>query len=49
MDTIIALAILIIGLLCYGIDFCTLFTFVSVAISLYENWIDYANDKAAKR
>lgn len=49
MDAIIALAISIIGFLCCDIDFCTLFTFVSVAISLYKKWIDYTNDKAARR
>lgn len=49
MDAIIALAVSIIGFLCCGIDFCTLFTFVSVAISLYKKWINYANDKTAKR
>lgn len=49
MDAIIALAISAIGCKFCSIDFCTLFTFVSVAISLYKNWIDYTNDKATRR
>ena len=49
LDAIIALAISAIGHVFCGIDFCMLYTFVSSAIVLYRNWIDYTNDKTAKR
>lgn len=49
MDVIIALVISVIGCSCCNFDWGTLYTFVSIAISLYEIWIDYANDKTAKR
>lgn len=41
MDAIIALVVSCMGYLCCGIDFCTLFTFVSTALSLYS----YTNEK----
>lgn len=40
MKAIIALVVSFIGYVCYDIDFCTLYTFVSVALSLYG----YSND-----
>lgn len=43
MAIIIALVISFIGYMCYGIDFCTLYTFVSIALSLY----DFTHDKTA--
>ncbi len=49
MDAIIALVISAIGYEFYNMDFCTLFTFVSVANTLYKNWINYTNDKATRR
>ena len=45
MDAIIALVVSFLGYMCCDIDFCTLFTFVSIALSIY----DYINDKTAKR
>lgn len=49
MEAIIGLVISILGYVCYGIDFCTLFTFVSVAIDIYKILADYTNDKATRR
>ena len=49
MDAIIVLAISALGYAFCGIDFCTLYTFVSTALTLYKNWLDYSNDKAARR
>lgn len=40
MEAIIGIVISLTGYLCYGIDFCTLFTFVSVAITLYRSWLE---------
>ncbi|MDE6026301.1 MAG: hypothetical protein K2G45_12725 [Lachnospiraceae bacterium] len=45
MDAIIGLVVSFLGYMCYDIDFCTLFTCVSIALSLY----DYINDEAANR
>lgn len=49
MDAIIALVVSVLGYQFYGFDFCTLFTFISVANTLYKSWINYINDKTAKR
>lgn len=49
MDAIIALAISAVGFYCCKIDFCTLFTFVSVSMSLHKSWTDYTNDKTSRR
>ncbi|MBD5515346.1 MAG: hypothetical protein HDR06_12105 [Lachnospiraceae bacterium] len=49
MEAIIGLVISMIGYACYGIDFSTLYTFVSVAITLYKSWIVCFNDKATRR
>lgn len=49
MDVIIEVAVSAMGFSCYGIDFCTLFAFVSIAISLYKSWSDYTDDKTARR
>lgn len=44
MDAIIVLVVSAIGAVFYNIDFCTLHTFVSIAISLYRSWINYTKD-----
>lgn len=49
MDAIIALVISALGCVCCGIDFGMLYTFVSTALALYKNWMNYFNDKAIKR
>ncbi len=49
MSAIIALVISAFGCKFYNIDFCTLFTFISVANTLYESWKNYTNDEATKR
>ena len=49
LDAIIALAISAIGCVFCNMDFCTLFTFISVSNILYKNWIDYIHDKTARR
>ena len=49
MDAIIVLVVSAIGATFCNIDFCTLHTFVSIAMSLYRCWIDYTNDKTARR
>ena len=49
MDVIIEVAVSAMGFSYCGIDFCTLFAFVSIAVALYKNWIDYTNDKTARR
>lgn len=45
MDVIIALCVSIAGSMLTDVDFCTLYTFVSIATSLLK----YANDKTANR
>ena len=49
MNVIIAVIVSIIGCTLYNIDFCTLHTFVSIAIVLSQKWTDYSNDKTALR
>lgn len=49
MYAIIAVVISVIGYVFCGIDFCTLYTLVGTALTLYENWLDYSNDKATRR
>lgn len=49
MEAVIALVVSCIGAYFYNIDFCTLHTFISIALALCKIWIDYANDKTAKR
>lgn len=49
MDAIIVLVVSTIGAHFCNMDFCTLHTFVSIAIALYKSWIDYTNDKTARR
>lgn len=49
MDVIIALAISILGAFFYAMDFCTMFTFVSIALALYKSWIKHTNDKTTRR
>ena len=45
MDVIIALIVAVVGSLLTNLDFCTLFTFTSIATALHK----YANDKTTKR
>ena len=45
MDVIIVLLVSYIGSFFYGIDFCTLFTFIAIAIDLCK----YTDDKTARR
>ena len=49
MDAIIVLVISVIGAHFCNMDLCTLHTFVSIAVTLYKSWINYTNDKTAKR
>lgn len=49
MEAVIGLVISILGYESCGIDFCTLFTFVSVAIDIYKVLDSYTNDKATRR
>ena len=46
MEVIIVLFISIVGTVFYDIDFCTLHTFISTAVSLCNY---FANDKTTKR
>ena len=46
MEVIIVLIISAFGTVFYDIDFCTLHTFISIAVSLCAY---YANDKTTKR
>lgn len=45
MDVIIALVVSFFEHECHGVDFCTLFAFIDIALRLH----DYTNDKTAKR
>ena len=45
MDVIIVFLVSCIGSFFYGIDFCTLFTFISIANEVTK----YTNDETAKR
>lgn len=49
MEAIIVLFVSATGAYFCNIDFCVLHTFVSIAVALYKNWINYANDKTARR
>lgn len=49
MDAIIVLAISTMGCNFYNLDFCTLYTFISISNTLYKKWINYTIDKTAKR
>lgn len=49
MDAVIVLVASAIGAYFCNIDFCILHTFVGIAIALYKSWINYTNDKTAKR
>lgn len=45
MEAIIAFGVSIVGAALCDLDFCTLYTFVSIATALLK----YANDKTARR
>lgn len=45
MDTVIALCISLVGSYFCGLDFCTLYTLISISIELNK----YAKDKTANR
>lgn len=49
MDVVIAFVVSSAGAYFYGLDFCTIYTFVSIATALYKSWTNYANDKTARR
>lgn len=45
MDAIIVLFTSIVGSYFCNLDFCTIFTLVSIAIDLYKRYSKYTNDK----
>lgn len=45
MDVIISFSVSVAGSILCDLDFCTLYTFVSIATAMMK----YANDKTAKR
>lgn len=49
MEAIIATVVSTLGAYFCKLDFCMLYTFVSLAVALYKSWINYANDKTTKR
>lgn|GEM_PF-4677527 len=49
MEVIIAFVVSLAGSWLYSLDFCTLFTFTSIATSVCKSWVTYAYDKATKR
>lgn len=49
MTAVIGTVISFIGAYLYDLDFCTLYTFVSIALELQKNIIKHTNDKTAKR
>lgn len=49
MEVIIAFVVSLAGAMTCSLDFCTLFTFTSIATTIYKSWLTYAYDKAAKR
>jgi len=49
MDAIIAFVVSSVGEYFYNLDFCALYTFVSIATALCKSFTDYSNDKTSKR
>lgn len=49
MEAVIGLIISCIGAHFTGMDFCTLYTFISTALLLYKDFINHTNDKTALR
>ncbi len=49
MVAIIGTVISFIGAYFYDLDFCTLYTFISIALELQKNILKQTNDKTAKR
>lgn len=49
MDAIIGVIISTLGSYFSDIDFCTLYTFISIALSIYRSWKDHTDDKTTKR
>lgn len=47
MSAIIGVIASALGTYFYDIDFCTMYTFVSIGISLFQEWTNYTNDKTA--
>lgn len=47
MEVIIGAIISMLGAYFGEMDFCTLYTFVSMGIALYKAWSDHTNDKTA--
>ena len=49
MKPIVVLVATVIGSHFCGIDFCTLYTVVSIALDIYERYSENTHDKTAKR
>lgn len=49
MEVIIAFVVSLAGTMTCSLDFCTLFTFTSIATAICKSWITYAYDKTATR
>ena len=49
MDAIIVLIVSALGAFFCGMDFCTLHTFISIAVALTKEYEKYTKDKAARR
>lgn len=47
MESIIGTIISLFGFYIYGMDFCTLYTFISISIAIYKTWQDHTNKKTA--
>lgn len=49
MEAVIGLVISLLGAYLYDMDFCTLFTFISLALEIQKSLIKNTNDETAKR
>ena len=47
MDVIIGVIISVIGSYLYRMDFCTLYTFITIGIAICRFWLEHTNDKTA--
>lgn len=47
MSAIIGAIASFLGAYFYDIDFCTMYTFVSIGISVCQEWFNHTNDKTA--
>lgn len=49
MGVVIGVTVSVIGAFLYDMDFCTLYTFISISIYAYKEWRHlHTNDKALK-